>query len=140
MGSTDAEHARLVRQAKLFEPLTERLFREAGIIHGMAVLDVGCGMGDVSMLAARLVGPSGRVVGVDQDERVLERARERAHAAGFENLLFLNSDVATLTYSQPFDAAVGRFVLQFLPDQISALRGLHAMVRPGGGLAFQEVS
>ena len=54
-----------MRQAWLLEPLKERLFREAGIGQGMRVLDLGCGMGDVAMLAARLVGPSGRVVAVD---------------------------------------------------------------------------
>jgi ubiquinone/menaquinone biosynthesis C-methylase UbiE len=116
LGSTDAEHQRLVRQARLFEPLTERLFRDAGIGHGMRVLDLGCGMGDVSMLVARLVGPSGRVVGVDHDDKVLSKARERAGAAGFENIKFLQSDVTSLPPGEPFDGAVGRFILMFLPE------------------------
>jgi ubiquinone/menaquinone biosynthesis C-methylase UbiE len=60
-----------MRQAWLLEPLTERLFQEAGIGHGMRVLDLGCGMGDVAMLAGRLVGPSGRVVAVDRDALVV---------------------------------------------------------------------
>lgn len=140
LGSTDAEYLRLVRQSKLIEPLTERLFREAGIVHGMHVLDIGCGMGDVSMLAARLVGPAGRVVGVDQDERVLEKARERAQVAGFENVSFLRSDVGSVTSDKPFDAAVGRFILQFLPDALAVLKVLHTLIRPGGALAFQEPS
>ena len=89
LDSIETEHRRLVRQAWLLEPLTERLFQEAGVGRGMRVLDLGCGMGDVSMLAARLVGPSGRVVGVDRDAFVLANASRRAEAAGFENIRFL---------------------------------------------------
>jgi tRNA A58 N-methylase Trm61 len=78
LGDTDAEHLRLVRQARLLAPFAERLFRDAGIVAGMRVLDLGCGMGDVSMLVAQLVGPSGSVVGVDRENAVLEKARQRA--------------------------------------------------------------
>ena len=62
LGSTDAEHERLIRQAARVAPLTERLFREAGIGSGQRVLDLGSGVGDVAMLVARLVGPSGEDV------------------------------------------------------------------------------
>jgi ubiquinone/menaquinone biosynthesis C-methylase UbiE len=65
LGSTDAEHERLIRQAARLAPLTERLFREAGIGPGQRVLDLGSGVGDVAMLVARLVGPSGEVVGIE---------------------------------------------------------------------------
>jgi ubiquinone/menaquinone biosynthesis C-methylase UbiE len=140
LDSIEAEHLRLVRQARLLEPLTERLFQEAGIEHGMRVLDLGCGMGDVSMLAARLVGPSGRVVGVDRDAFVLANASLRAEAAGFENIGFFHSDVANLPPSQPFDAAVGRFILAFVPDPVAVLKALCTLVRSGGVFAFQEVS
>ena len=129
-----------MRQAWLLEPLTERLLREAGIGHGMRVLDLGCGMGDVAMLAARLVGPSGQVVAVDRDYVVLANARQRAEGAGFENITFLESDVADLPPSRPFDAAVGRFILAFLPDPLAVLKRLYTLVRAGGIFAFQEVS
>ena len=140
LGSNETEHLRLVRQARLLEPLTERLFREAGIGHGMRVLDLGCGMGDVSMLAARLVGPSGQVVGVDQDDKVLAKARQRVEAAGYENIGFFQSDVTSLPPREPFDAAVGRFILVFLPDRVAMLKALCALLRSGGVLAFQEPS
>jgi ubiquinone/menaquinone biosynthesis C-methylase UbiE len=140
LSSIETEHLRLVRQARLLEPLMERLFQEAGIGHGMRVLDLGCGMGDVAMLAARLVGPSGRVVAVDRDHIVLANASQRAKAAGFENIKFLQSDVADLPPSQPFDAAVGRFILAFVPDPVAVLKALCTLVRSGGVLAFQEVS
>ena len=140
LDSIETEHRRLVRQAWLFEPPTERLFQEAGIGHGMRVLDLGCGMGDVAMIAARLVGPTGRVVAVDRDDIVLARACQRVEAAGFENIRFLQSDAADLPPSEPFDAAVGRFILSFLPGPVAALNRLCTLVRAGGVFAFQEVS
>jgi ubiquinone/menaquinone biosynthesis C-methylase UbiE len=84
-GSTDTEHDRLIRQAVYLAPLTERLFREAGIGPGQRVLDLGSGVGDVAMLAAKLVGPSGEVVGVERDLRSIVRASARVGAAGLTN-------------------------------------------------------
>src|SRR6266702_1447415 len=77
LGNTDAEHERLIRQAALLAPLTERFFRQACIGPGQRILDLGSGVGDVAMLAARLVGPSGEVVGVERDTRSITRARAR---------------------------------------------------------------
>src|ERR1700735_825910 len=75
LGNTDAEHERLIRQPMILAPLTERFFRQAGIGPGQRVLDLGSGVGDVAMLAARLVGPAGEVVGVERDARSIARAR-----------------------------------------------------------------
>ena len=59
MGHSDHERRRLALQASILQPFTEHLFRRAGITSGMHVLDVGCGVGDVSLLAARLTGRTG---------------------------------------------------------------------------------
>src|SRR5262245_38153691 len=85
LGSTDAEHERLIRQAALLAPCTERLFREAGIGLGQRVLDVGSGVADVAMLAAQLVGSLGEVLGVKRDCRSIARARVRVAEAGLHN-------------------------------------------------------
>jgi SAM-dependent methyltransferase len=138
LGSTDSEHERLIRQAALLAPLTERFFREACIGPGQHVLDLGSGVGDVAMLAGRLVGPSGEVVGVERDTRSISRARVRVAEAGLHNVTFTQSDVCQLSADKPFDAAVGRFILQFLPDPVATLRSLSQLVRPGGVLAFHE--
>jgi trans-aconitate methyltransferase len=140
LGSTDAEHERLIRQAARLAPLTERLFREAGIAPGQRVLDLGSGVGDVVMLVARLVGDSREVVGIERDPRSLDRARARVAEAGLNNVSFVQSDVSQITASEPFDAAVGRFILMWLPDPASVLRQLSLLVRPGGVVAFQEPS
>jgi protein-L-isoaspartate O-methyltransferase len=140
LGSTDAEHERLISQAALLAPCTERFFQEAGIGRGQRVLDVGSGVGDVAMLAAQFVGPSGEVVGVERDSRSIARAKARVAEAGLRNLSFTQCDVSEIASDKPFDAAVGRFILQFVSDPVAVLRSLSQLVRPGGVLAFQEVS
>src|SRR5262252_564819 len=116
LGNTDAEHGRLIRQAARLAPLTERLFREAGIGRGQRVLDLGSGVGDVAMLAARLVGPSGEVVGVERDPRSIERARARMAEQGLAQVTFVQTDVTKISSDEWFDAAGGRYILMFLPD------------------------
>jgi ubiquinone/menaquinone biosynthesis C-methylase UbiE len=140
LGSTDSEHERLIRQAARLAPCTERFFRDAGIGTGQRALDLGSGVGDVAMLVASLVGPSGEVVGVERDTRSIARAKARVAEAGLHNVSFIQSDACEVTSKRPFDAAVGRFILMFLPDPVAVLRSLSQLVRPGGILAFQEPS
>jgi ubiquinone/menaquinone biosynthesis C-methylase UbiE len=140
LGYTNAEHERLIRQADRIAPFTERLFREAGVVEGNRVIELGSGMGDVAMLVARLVGPSGEVVGIERDPNSIARARARVAEAGLSNVTFIETDAKNLAPDQFFDAAVGRFILMFLPDPLSVLRSVSALVRPGGVLAFQEPS
>jgi ubiquinone/menaquinone biosynthesis C-methylase UbiE len=138
LGNTDAEHERLIRQAKRVAPVTERFFREAGIGPGQRVLDIGSGVGDVAMLAARMVGPSGEVVAIERDPKSITKARARLSEAGFCSVNFSESDVGEIRDEKPFDAAVGRFILMYLPDPVAALRSISQLVRPGGVFVFQE--
>jgi ubiquinone/menaquinone biosynthesis C-methylase UbiE len=140
LGSTDAEHERLIRQAARLAPYTERFFREAGISAGQRVLDIGSGVGDVAMLAARLVENSGEVLGVERDVRSIARARARVDEAGLRNVSFTQSDVSEISSDRPFDATVGRYILMYLPDPARVLRSLSRLVRPGGVLAFQDAT
>jgi ubiquinone/menaquinone biosynthesis C-methylase UbiE len=140
LGYTNTEHDRLIRQAARIAPMTERLFRESGIGPGQRVLDLGSGLGDAAMLVARLVGPSGEVVGIERDDSSIARAKARVASAGLCNVTFKQSDVNEIAGHKPFDAAVGRFILMFLPDPTEVLRSLVRCVRPGGVLAFQEPS
>jgi ubiquinone/menaquinone biosynthesis C-methylase UbiE len=138
LGHTDAEHERLIRQAARVAPITETFFREAGIGPGQRVLDLGSGVGDVAMLAARLVGPSGEIVAIERDLKSIAKARARVTEAGFRNISFNESDVGELPDREPFDAVVGRFILMYLPDPIAVLRSISRLVRPGGVFVFQE--
>jgi SAM-dependent methyltransferase len=105
----------------------------------MAVLDVGCGTGDVSFLADRLVGPTGTVLGVDRSAEAVAVAERRARDAGLGDVAFAVQEVAELTVTAQVDALVGRLVLTYLDDPAAALRRLLEAVRPGGAVAFQEM-
>jgi SAM-dependent methyltransferase len=140
LGSTDREHERLIKQAVRFRPFTERLFRDASVGPGQRVLELGSGMGDVAMLVARLVGPSGEVVGVERDARSIGRAQKRLREAGISNVAFVQGDASELPRERPFDAAVGRLILQFLRDPVAVLRSVSQLVRRGGAIVFQEPS
>jgi ubiquinone/menaquinone biosynthesis C-methylase UbiE len=140
LGNTPTEHDRLAWQAEHFDPFTERFFRDAGISEGQRVLDLGSGAGHVAMLVARIVGPSGAVVGVERDAGSIALARENVAKAGVRNVTFTRSDVREIVVGDPFDAAVGRFILMFLPDPVRVVRSLADIVRPGGVIAFHEVS
>jgi predicted O-methyltransferase YrrM len=139
-GHSEGEIDRLVAQARLIDPTTERIFRMAGIGPGMRVLDVGTGAGDVAFLVARLVGEGGTVVGVDNAGHAIEVARRRAHERQVANASFMQGDLdGGLTFDRPFDAVVGRYVLQFQPDPAAFLRRLTEHVTPGGIVAFHEL-
>jgi len=101
LGNTDAEHERLIRQAGRVAPTTERFFREASIGPGQRVLDIGSGVGDVAMLVARLVGPSGEVVAIERDPKSLAKARARVAEAGFDNVRFNEADVGEIPDGSP---------------------------------------
>ena len=133
------EQRRLASQAELFDPLTERVFRAAGLGNGMRVLDLGSGAGDVAMLAARLVGREGEVVGVERDPEAVASAAARAAQAGLSNVRFIQGDAQNLDgVADEFDAAVGRLILMYLPDPAAALRRAAGLVRPGGLVCFHE--
>jgi ubiquinone/menaquinone biosynthesis C-methylase UbiE len=120
------------------------LFREAGIATGMRVLDLGSAAGDVTLLAARIVGPQGTVAGLDSSPEAILAARDRAARAGIGNVEFVRSDLLALgemrdAVGGPFDAVVGRLVLEFMPDPAGVLRQAARLVKPGGIVCFQEV-
>ncbi|MGH9345297.1 MAG: class I SAM-dependent methyltransferase [Terriglobia bacterium] len=138
LGHSPQELQRLTAQAKLLEPFTRGIFRQAGITTGMRVLDVGSGPGDVAFLVREMVGPEGHVTGTDRASEALAKARERAMALGYSNITFVQGDPAELAFEQPFDAIVGRFILMYYPNPGEALRQLVSHLRPGGIVAFQE--
>src|SRR5262249_52062661 len=140
LGHNDREQLRLIRQARILAPFTDSFLRAAGIVSGMRVLDIGCGMGDVTMLAAQLVGPTGSVVSIDQDSASIETARRRVSAIGMENIKFHQADLLTFGDDELFDAIISRLVLEFVPDTTAALKRLRILLRPGGIMAFQEPS
>lgn len=139
LGYSDRELQRLIRQSAMYSEMTEAMLRSAGIGEGMRVLDAGCGAGCVSLLAARLVGPAGSVLGLDRSAQALAVARRRADAEGLHQVRFIQAELSQLEHEEVFDALIGRFVLMFLPHPSEVLRTLARRVRAGGVIAFQEM-
>jgi SAM-dependent methyltransferase len=140
MGRSADETLRLQERARFFEPLTRHLFQDAGISTGMRVLDIGSGPGDVSFLAADLVGPTGSVVGVDANPEVVRTAIRRAEASGRVHVSFVAGDIRDFALEREFDAVVGRLVLMYSADPSATLRSALRHVRPHGLAVFHEMN
>ncbi len=118
-------------------PLGEKAMDVAGIAAGERVIDVGCGCGDTGFQLAGRVGGGGRVLGVDISGPMLERARERADAAGRANLAFELGDAQVYDFEAgAFDLVFSRFGVMFFADPEAAFGNLKSALRPGGRVAF----
>jgi ubiquinone/menaquinone biosynthesis C-methylase UbiE len=126
LGHSDRELKRLRLQARLVDPLTRQFFANAGLKPGMRVLDVGSGGGDTALLAEEVVSGEGEVVGIDQSPAAVAAAaaEKRIAAAGKRNISFRHGELDRLELGEPFDAAVGRYVLMFNPDPAAMLRSV----------------
>jgi enediyne biosynthesis protein CalE5 len=118
-------------------PLALRMAAVAQIGGGHRVLDVGCGIGDPTLQVAVLVGPHGRVVGIDLVEDMLATARERAAALGLAHVEFRAGDVSSIELpAGGFDAVLGRWSLIYVADVAAVLARLRAALAPGGRIAL----
>jgi ubiquinone/menaquinone biosynthesis C-methylase UbiE len=138
MGHSDRERRRLAFQGLILNPFTEQLMRRAGVTGGMRVLDIGCGIGDLSILASRLVGRHGRVTSIDMDQAALSTAQERTQEQGLTNISFVHGTIDEYRPDDPFDAVVGRLILIHTPDPLNVLRKAFQSLRGGGVAVFQE--
>jgi ubiquinone/menaquinone biosynthesis C-methylase UbiE len=109
---------------------------------GMTVLEPGCGMGFFTVPLARLVGPSGRIVCVDLQPKMLEGLRRRARRAGvldrIETIVSGGTDLRIDAWAGRVDVALAIHVVHELPDPGSFLRQLHRALRPAGTLVISE--
>jgi SAM-dependent methyltransferase len=140
LGHSPLEIRRLIEQAAIVQRTTERLLRRAGIGRGTRVLDVGCGAGDVALLAGQLTGQAGVVVGIDRNAEVLALARERAKELGYQHVTFTLASLDSFAPTKLFDLVIGRYVLVHQPDPVAFLRTTVRFIRPGGVLALHETS
>jgi ubiquinone/menaquinone biosynthesis C-methylase UbiE len=138
LGHSDRELERLRRQGALFSDLTRDLLVRAGLSKGMRVLDIGCGVGDVSLIAADLVTHEGAVTGIDPAAEALAVARARLDAYGKTWVRFSSGTLEGVEDCSGFDAVIGRFILIHLANPSEALGRLRSRLRPGTIVAFIE--
>src|SRR5688572_18046039 len=116
---------------------TEAMLDMAHVEPGARVLDVAAGAGEQTLIAARRVGTSGRVLATDISPTILEYAAAASKRAGLDNVEIreLDGERHDLLPAGSFDAAVSRVGLIYFPDQQRALKGIHHALRPGGRFA-----
>lgn len=119
--------------------VSERLVELAGVEPGSRVLDVAAGYGEPSLTAARHAGAGGAVVATDISAEMIAFGRERAAAAGLENIEFVESDAVSLGFAEAsFDAALSRFGIIFEPDGEGAAARVRTFLKPGGRMAISS--
>jgi ubiquinone/menaquinone biosynthesis C-methylase UbiE len=114
----------------------ERTIERLGLQPGMRVLDVACGSGASTLPAARRVGPTGKVIGVDLSDQMLAMGRDKARRAHLDQIEFRLGDMSSTGFPDAsFDAVVCVFGVSFAPDMERLVAELWRMVKPGGRLA-----
>lgn len=138
------ELGRLRAQIKVFEPVTDELFRKTGIQPGWNVADIGCGPGGVLTSLARAVGPTGKVTGADLDPKLLESARTYLES---ENLSGPQTPKISLVQDNLFESKLppksfnlthARFLFAPLGPTRDILGSLCSLTRAGGIVVTQE--
>lgn len=134
----DSGAQRLHLLARAFLPGTLNLLDRSGLGSGMKVLDLGCGSGDVTLELARRVGPDGKVVGIDMDERVLNHARNSAAAEGLP-VDWRTGLAESLPGDETYDLVYSRFLLSHLTDPAAVLQRMRHALRPGGQVVIEDI-
>lgn len=115
-------------------------FSVGPLVPGERVIDVGCGAGIDSLIAARMVAPGGRVIGVDMTPAMIERARAGAEEAGATNVEFHQGYAESLPAPDAWaDVVISNGVLNLFPDKFSALQEMARVVRAGGRLQIADI-
>jgi ubiquinone/menaquinone biosynthesis C-methylase UbiE len=109
-----------------------KVFPSLAVREGDTVLDAGCGFGDTAIELARLVGPSGSVLGMDCCDGFLAYGRQDAKAAGLKNVSFLEADVQTYPFDPIYDFCFSRFGTSFFENPVAGLRNMRKSLKPGG--------
>ncbi|PSL04007.1 ubiquinone/menaquinone biosynthesis C-methylase UbiE [Haloactinopolyspora alba] len=120
----------------IFEPFARRLVDHAAVLPGARVLDVGCGTGAVARAAARRLGHTGTVTGIDINPDMLATAR-RVTADADAAVEFHQADVTDLPFDDAtFDAVLCQQAVQFFDDRVAALGEMRRVTAPGGRVTF----
>jgi ubiquinone/menaquinone biosynthesis C-methylase UbiE len=111
---------------------SEAIFPALPVREGDHVLDVGCGFGDTAIRLARMVGPTGKVVGIDCCDAFLAHARKDVEASGLNNIDLMRGDAEIALPTQAFDFVFARFGTMFFANPVAGLRNMRLALKPGG--------
>jgi SAM-dependent methyltransferase len=126
---------RMATQEEMLEPVTAALVARAGVKAGERVIDTGCGTGATTLALARLVGPSGRVLGIDVSQPMLACANERSKEG--LDVSFERADATTHAFPRGgFDLLFSRFGVMFFAEPAHSFANLRTALRAGGRLVF----
>ncbi len=122
-----------------FAPMRESLLEALDVADGDRVLDIGCGPG-VNLAGIReRVGPTGEVHAIDFSPEMIDRARQRVEAGGWENVSIHRADATTSDLGGPYDAAIATLSLSVMPDVDAAVRNVHGVMAPGAALGVLDI-
>ena len=141
LDSSDEDLQRLLNIAELSAEPTRAAFQRVGVKQGWRVLDCGCGPLGALAVMAEMVGPTGRVVGIDFSEPAVQRARSIASTLGLDNVEVRVGDVHDLdgqTLGGAFDVAYTRLFLVHQRDPAQTMQRIAALLRPGGWIIAHE--
>ena len=139
LGTHEEELRRLGFQHRVWGAQAFRLWERAGFGHAQTLIDVGCGPGFASLDLARLVGPTGSIIGVDESARFLRHLESQADAQAIRNIHTREADVQRLPLDPgKADGAYARWVLCFVPDPRAVVAGVARALRAGGVFAIQD--
>jgi SAM-dependent methyltransferase len=137
----DQDLRRLLAFSEVTSAPARRAFARAGLSDGWAAIDCGCGPIGALADMADMVGPRGRVVGVDVSAAAIERAAPVAAKLGLDNVELVTGDIHSLdpaTLGAPFDLAFTRLFLMHQADPARTLSKIAQLVRPGGWIIAHE--
>jgi len=108
---------------------------------GERVLDLGCGAGTDTLVAAQMVGPDGHVTGIDMTPEMLSRARAASLEIGVANVEFVESEAERLPFPDgSFDVVISNGVIDLIPDKDAVFSELHRVLQPGGRIQIADVT
>jgi len=141
LDGSDEDLRRLLGVAESTREMARSAFRRVGMQEGWQAIDCGCGPIGALAVMAEMVGPAGRVVGVDFSEPTVQRARSVVTALELGNVELFAGDIhelGTAAVGGPFDLAYTRFFLMHQPDPVRTLSQIASLLRPGGWIVAQE--